>query len=200
MAKKLFTPCRIIILVSAICTLAICTSWKSDAKPSQYGIFDSFFEPGSSDVLLIEGSNSGDTATNVTNTIDTGAVLSQSKSTVISNFAFVSDRFATRLTPGSFLALDLYQYHPNNPSSLEPLAQGVYALVFEDRPLINELNGQIVLADFANFGNQTVSESMRTIKPGYVLLVKFNPLLTPGFHCLTAIPYGPFCQIRGEYK
>ncbi len=200
MAKKLFTPCRIALLVVAVCFLTISTSWKAVAEGIPFGIFDSFFEPGERDVLLIEAPDRVSSGVDVTNTIDTRFVLSNTKSTVISNFSFVSDRYSTRLIPGSFLTFDLYQYHPNNSSNLEPLAKGVYGLVFEDRPLINELNGQIVLVDFANFGNQAISESMRTIKPGYVLVVKVNPVMYPGFYCLTMLQTVPFCQIRGEYK
>lgn len=198
MAKKLFTQCRIILLIGVVCAVTISASWKAIA--GELRVFDYFFESSPSDVLHIEAASKESSSVYLTNTIATQVALSEDYPTIISNFAFVSDRFSVKLQPGSFLSLDVYQYHPKYPSDLQPLAKGAKALVFEDRPLNNGLNGQIILVDFSNFGNQAITEGSRTIKPGYRLAVKFNPALNPGFYCLVSQTWGPICQIKGTVK
>lgn len=53
---------------------------------------------------------------------------------------------------------------------------------------------------FSSLENETITEEMRTIKPGYRLAVKLNPKVCPGFFYLASQEKGPLCQIRREVK
>lgn len=194
MTKKILSPCRIVI-ISVVCLLAISASWKVFANNGG-GVFERFFDIDDPDVLFhVEALGYDDAYVEQTTTVQLTAPLSRDKSTVLSSFSFVSDRYSMWLQAGSFVSMDLYQYHPSNPSNLEPLATGINAMVSEDRWLINDLNGQLIMAHFAFSGNESIPQEQRTIKPGYIMVVKFTSLST--FYCLGSQAQGPICLIRG---
>lgn len=198
MGKKLFIPCRVILLIGAVCVLAILSNGKAVA--SEPGIYDDFFDNPVGDVLAkYDSFSEPDTVVELTNEI-TVSGLSQYE-VVLSGFTFVSDRYSVRLMPNSFVTLDVYQSHPSTPNVLEPLAKGVNAIVSEDRWLKSGVNGQMIIALFSTFGNETISEEDRTIKAGYNLVVKFNPAFEPGFYCLRSmVQETPICVVRGAVK
>lgn len=199
MDKKIVTPCRIFLIISAVCLLAIFMGWKYSAGDIRK--FDCFFEPSENILLHIDSDgNSADEVLDVSNTITTITALSEIKPTVISSCSFVANRSAMRYILNARLSMDLYQYHPDKPSVLEPLAKGVNAVFYEERLLNSGLNGLMITASFSDFENKTVPEGLRTIKPGYRLAVKFDPELFPGFFYIASQEKGPMCLIRGEVK
>lgn len=64
---------------------------------------------------------------------------------------------------------------------LESLAKCVKGFFTKQRLLKNDLNGLMFTPSFSSLENETITEEMRTIKPGYRLAVKLNPELCPGF-------------------
>lgn len=203
MDKKLYIPCRVILLISALCLLAILSNGKVIAGVPGIvpgGVYDNFFDEPVGNVLANNDmKDEPDTVVELTNTITVTGIYPYT--VVLSDFTFVSDRYSVRLMPNSFVSMDIYQSHPNAPDVLEPLAKGVNAIVSEDRWLKNGINGQMIIALFYTFGNETISEEDRTLKAGYNLVVKFNPVFEPGFYCLRSITNNnPISLIRGTVK
>lgn len=203
MKKKLFTPCRVMLLIGAVCVLAILSNGKVNASvPGAVpgGVYDRFFDfPEEESLVHVDSFSELDTVVELTDEV-TISGLSQYE-VVLSDFTIVSDKYSVWLMPNSFVTLDLYQSHPDTPDILEPLVQGVVAIVSEERWLKNGVNGQMIIALFAAFGNENISEENRTIKAGYNLVVKFNPAFDPGFYCLRSIDKGnPIALVRGAEK
>lgn len=200
MQKKLFTPFRVILLISAVCVLTVLSNGKAIASVFG-GVFDEFFDLPEEDVLVhVEALDEADGVVELTNEIAINRPLS-SYSVVLTYFAFISDRYSVRLMPSSFVTLDIYQSPPNRPDIKEPLAKGVRAIISEDRWLKNNLNGQMLIVMFSEFGNQNISVEAKTIKPNYRLSVKLNPSFNPGFYCLRSNSAGdPICIVKGDFK
>lgn len=194
MIKKISHSYRI-TLIGIMCLLAISACWKAFAD-TRGGVYECFFDVAGPDILWhAEAQGKDDAYVEATDTVQLPAPLSHNKSTILSSFSFVSDRYSAHLLPNSFVTIDLYQYHPSNPSNLELLAQGINAMVSEDRWLINDLNGQLIMAFFTMPGNEDFTQTQRTIKPGYIMVAKFSSL--PTFYCLGSKTHGPICLIRG---
>lgn len=194
MVKKIFTRNRVLLLFGAVGVVLL---WK--VLTVEAPRFDRFFEP-TENVLLQIDENNEDIDYEGDNTILTKIALSETKPVVLSAFTIVAHRKAMRYILNFGLSFDMYQYHPRDPSVLEPLAKGVKGIFNEERLLKNDLNGLMFTTSFSSLENETITEEMRTIKPGYRLAVKLNPELCPGFFYLASQEKGPLCQIRGEVK
>lgn len=200
MQKKLFTPFRVILLISAVCVLTVLSNGKAIASVFG-GVFDEFFDVPENDYLIhIEADNEADGVVELTNEISLKDSISP-YSVVLTYVAFISDRYSVRLMPSSFVTLDIYQSPPNRPDIKEPLAKGVRAIISEDRWLKNNLNGQMLIVMFSEFGNENIPVEAKTIKANYKLSVKLNPSFTPGFYCLRSNRKEmPICLIKGDVK